>query len=50
MKRDVEEAKRLMTEAGRMDHEHELISIDDDYRKATADVIASQLREGPASR
>lgn len=44
-KRDPAEAKRLMTEAGQMDYEHELISIDDDYRKNTADVIASQLRE-----
>jgi peptide/nickel transport system substrate-binding protein len=45
IKRDLDEAKRLMTEAGQMDFEHELISIDDDYRKNTADVIASQLRE-----
>lgn len=45
VERDLEEARRLMTEAGQIDFEHELISIDDDYRKSTADVIASQLRE-----
>ena len=45
VERDLEEARRLMTEAGQMDFEHELVSIDDDYRKNTADVIASQLRE-----
>lgn len=45
IKRDIEEAKRLMTEAGQMDHEHDLVSIDDEYRKNTADAIAAQLRE-----
>ncbi|TPJ35728.1 ABC transporter substrate-binding protein [Mesorhizobium sp. B2-8-3] len=45
IKRDLDEAKRLMTEAGQMGYEHELFSIDDDYRKNTADAIASQLRE-----
>lgn len=44
-KRDIEGAKKLMTEAGMMDHEHELLSIDDDYRKNTADAVAAQLRE-----
>jgi peptide/nickel transport system substrate-binding protein len=34
-----------MSEAGQMGYEHELFSIDDDYRKNTADAIASQLRE-----
>ncbi|MEH6632987.1 MAG: ABC transporter substrate-binding protein [Halopseudomonas aestusnigri] len=43
--RDIEGAKKLMTEAGMMDHEHELLSIDDDYRKNTADAVAAQLRE-----
>lgn len=43
--RDVDAAKALMEEAGQMDFEHELISIDDDYRKNTSDAIAAQLRE-----
>lgn len=44
-KKDVEAAKALMEEAGQMDFEHELISIDDDYRKNTTDAVAAQLRE-----
>jgi peptide/nickel transport system substrate-binding protein len=44
-KRDVKEAVRLMTEAGMMDYEHELITIDDDYRRNSGDSIAAQLRE-----
>lgn len=43
--RDLEGARKLMEEAGQMDVEHELISIDDDYRKGTADAIAAQLRD-----
>jgi peptide/nickel transport system substrate-binding protein len=43
--RDPEAAKKLVEEAGQMDFEHELISIDDDYRKNTADSIADQLRD-----
>lgn len=43
--RDIEGAKALMMEAGQMDFEHELISIDDDYRKNTTDAVAAQLRE-----
>ncbi|MEO0545102.1 MAG: ABC transporter substrate-binding protein [Pseudomonadota bacterium] len=43
--RDIEGAVALMTEAGQMDFEHELISIDDDYRKNTTDAVAAQLRE-----
>ncbi|MEO1700540.1 MAG: ABC transporter substrate-binding protein [Pseudomonadota bacterium] len=43
--RDIEGAVALMTEAGQMDYEHELISIDDDYRKNTTDAVAAQLRE-----
>ncbi|WP_085907077.1 ABC transporter substrate-binding protein [Kiloniella majae] len=44
-KRDTTGAKRLMSEAGMMDFEHELFSIDDDYRKNTADSVAAQMRE-----
>lgn len=42
---DVEGAKALMTEAGMMDFEHELMSIDDDWRKNTTDAVAAQLRD-----
>jgi peptide/nickel transport system substrate-binding protein len=38
-------AKALMAEAGMGDYEHELISIDDDWRKNTTDAVASQLRD-----
>lgn len=42
---DVEGAKALMEEAGMMDFEHEIISIDDDWRKNTTDAVAAQLRD-----
>ena len=45
IQRDLEAAKKLMSDAGQMDFEHELISIDDDYRRNTTDAIAAQLRE-----
>ncbi|MEM8632074.1 MAG: ABC transporter substrate-binding protein [Pseudomonadota bacterium] len=38
-------AKALMEEAGMGDYEHDLISIDDDWRKNTTDAVASQLRD-----
>ncbi|MEL6915011.1 MAG: ABC transporter substrate-binding protein [Pseudomonadota bacterium] len=38
-------AAELMAEAGMADFEHELISIDDDYRKNTTDAVAAQLRD-----
>jgi ABC-type transport system substrate-binding protein len=34
-----------MKEAGMEDYEHELISIDDDWRKNTTDAVAAQLRD-----
>ena len=43
--RDLEKAKALMTEAGQMDHEFELISYDAEYVKNPGDVIAAQMRE-----
>ncbi|MDJ0639063.1 MAG: ABC transporter substrate-binding protein [Paracoccaceae bacterium] len=43
--RDVEEARRLMSEAGMMDFEHLLFSLDDDWRRNTADAVAAQLRD-----
>ncbi|OAN78497.1 diguanylate cyclase [Sulfitobacter sp. EhC04] len=38
-------AKALMDEAGFGDFEHELISIDDAYRKDSTDAVAAQLRD-----
>ena len=44
-KRDPEKAKALLAEAGKSDHEFELISIDDDWRRNSTDVIAAQMRD-----
>jgi peptide/nickel transport system substrate-binding protein len=44
-KRDVEKAKALLAEAKQTDHEYELISLDDDWQKSTADAIAGQMRD-----
>ena len=38
-------AKALMDESGHGDFEHELISIDDNWRKNTTDAVAAQLRD-----
>jgi peptide/nickel transport system substrate-binding protein len=43
--RDVDAARRLMEEAGMLDYEHELISVDDNFIKATTDGVAAQLRD-----
>ena len=43
--RDVEAARALLAEAGQDDHEYELISVDVDWQKATADAIGAQLRD-----
>ncbi|WP_430448033.1 ABC transporter substrate-binding protein [Rhodophyticola sp.] len=40
-----EEARRLMEDAGQLDFEHELISIDDSWRRPTTDALAAQLRD-----
>lgn len=42
---DPAKAKALMEEAGMADFEHELHSIDDGYRRDTADAVAAQLRD-----
>ncbi|MDF1727924.1 MAG: ABC transporter substrate-binding protein [Sulfitobacter sp.] len=42
---DPEAARALMEEAGMGDFEHELISIDDTWRKNTSDAVAAQLRD-----
>lgn len=38
-------AAELMRSAGMMDFEHELISIDDDWRRNTTDSVGAQLRD-----
>ncbi len=43
--RDIAGAKKLMTDAGQIDHEHDLITSDEEYYKNTGDAIAAQLRE-----
>lgn len=45
IKRDPAKAMELLKEAGMEDYEHELHSIDDDWRRATTDAIAGQLRD-----
>ena len=42
---DPAKAMALMKEAGMEDYEHELHSIDDDWRKNTTDSVAAQLRD-----
>ncbi len=42
---DPAKAKALIEEAGMADYEHELLSIDDDWRKNTTDAVAAQLRD-----
>lgn len=42
---DPAKAKAMMEEAGFGDYEHELISIDDDWRRNTTDAVAAQLRD-----
>ncbi len=41
----VEEAQRLLEEAGHTDTEFELISIDDEWQSATCDAVAAQCRD-----
>lgn len=43
--RDVEKSKALLAEAGQTDHEFEIISIDDDWRRNTTDAVAAQMRD-----
>ncbi|MEM7528993.1 MAG: ABC transporter substrate-binding protein [Pseudomonadota bacterium] len=44
-KRDVEKSKALLAEAGHTDTEFELISLDDDWMRATTDAAAAQMRD-----
>ncbi len=43
--RDAAQAVALLEEAGQSDHEFDLISIDDDWRRNTTDAIAAQMRD-----
>jgi peptide/nickel transport system substrate-binding protein len=43
--RDAGKAKSMMDAAGLGDYEHELISIDGDWRRDTTDSVAAQLRD-----
>jgi peptide/nickel transport system substrate-binding protein len=43
--RNIDEAKKLIGEAGKADHEYDLISVDVEWQKSAADVIAAQMRE-----
>jgi len=43
--RNVEEAQRLMAEAGMMEFEHNLVSVDEGWMQDTADAAAAQLRD-----
>jgi peptide/nickel transport system substrate-binding protein len=43
--RDVDGAKKLLEEAGQLDFEHDLITVEDDWQKNTGDAIAAQLRD-----
>ncbi len=45
IERDLDRARALMEEAGQMDFEHELITVDEDWHRNTGDAIAAQLRE-----
>jgi peptide/nickel transport system substrate-binding protein len=42
---DPEQAVAMMDEAGMSEFEHELISIDDSWRRQTCDAVAAQLRD-----
>ena len=44
-KYDPAAAKALLDETGLADFEHEIISIDDDWRRNTTDAVAAQLRD-----
>ncbi|HTV69776.1 MAG TPA: ABC transporter substrate-binding protein [Rhizobiaceae bacterium] len=43
--RDVAGAKKLLEEAGQLEFEHDLITVEDDWQKNTGDAIAAQFRE-----
>jgi len=42
---DPAEARRLMTQAGFMGFEHELVTLDDEWQRFSGDAVAAQLRD-----
>lgn len=42
---DPDEAFTLLDQAGMLEFEHELVSLDDGYQRATCDVVAAQLHD-----
>lgn len=45
IRRDAARARALLEEAGQLDHEFEIISVEADYRKESSDAAAQQLRD-----
>lgn len=45
VQRDLARARELLAEAGQLDHEFDIISVEADYRKESSDVFAQQMRE-----
>ncbi|UDL91662.1 ABC transporter substrate-binding protein [Mesorhizobium sp. PAMC28654] len=45
IKRDPARARALLEEAGHLDFEFDLISVEADYRKESSDVVAQQMRD-----
>ena len=45
IRRDVTRAKALLEEAGQLDHEFDIISVEADYRKESSDAAAQQMRD-----
>ncbi|MEO1732034.1 MAG: ABC transporter substrate-binding protein [Pseudomonadota bacterium] len=43
--RDVDKARALLEDAGMLDFEHELVSLEDGFRRDTGDATAAQLRD-----
>ena len=43
--KNIDASRELLASAGMLDFEHELISIDGDYRSDTADAVAAELRQ-----
>jgi len=45
VRRDIARAKALLEEAGQLDHEFEIVSVEADYRKESSDAAAQQMRD-----
>lgn len=43
--RDPDKARALMAEAGQLDFQHDIVTVDEEWEKNTGDAIAAQLRE-----